>query len=369
MEIVFITPKDREKNKMNSLLTDLSSLENERVIGAPKESDAPKKEKKVKKEKKKKKSKKEEEQIELLSVGFDGVEYSEAEDPDIARMMGLIDIDELMNKDYGEEGNVSDPIISAQRGAYGKRKKDNNEYKKEFAEELTLLYDLLGDTRAFSDKLKNFIDLDGKQIGAVSKTMSDLITNYLDTKKTQLQTLKEISGLKKTAIDLKLKADSKKESNGSESDDSLAVSTLINTIMKTGRGDFAAAIHGGGGGFLPQDEIIDYIGHVETSSSYSHLDDNENEDYENMIERRLTETGYLEATAENDAYLKYEHRDVRVCVLMDEEENTWEFIAVDRDDIRIDDYPLPEKRETEPMKFNGHMAVDRRGVQYRMVFV
>lgn len=365
------TAKDRG---IDNILKDLNVLESEKVVSAPTETIKPKKEKKEKKSNKRKKKKKDD--IELLSVDSnESTPLEDCEDPDIANMMKLLDVDELMSDKDSDEDDLSSTIIGAQRGSYKKRKKDSNEYKKEFAEELTLLYDLLGDTSEVAKKIKDYINFDNKKIGGINKNMSDMVNNLLSAQSTRLQVLKEISSVKKAAIDLTLKAESKKDKENATTNDQHAMASLIHGIMKAGRNDFIQAARGNTVGYLPQD-TYDYGDQDDSIGNYAAMlehgpgfTEEEKEDMMELIQERLYNegSGVMSRNSETDAYIKYENRNVEVKVKLCVDTGEWEFFAVDRDNIIIHDYPLPRKKDVEPLKFTGALAIDKRGVQYKVI--
>ena len=62
------------------------------------------------------------------------------------------------DSDYVEE--ISEKLTRKGKRSYDKYKEDENEFKKEFAEELTMLYDLLDDANKFNKKLLTVSDRD-----------------------------------------------------------------------------------------------------------------------------------------------------------------------------------------------------------------
>lgn len=362
------TAKDRG---LDNILKGLSMFENEPVVAAPSKKEKPPKDKKVKKGKKKKKK---DDDIELLtSEDRKSIPVEECEDKDIAKMMGLLDVDSIMNGDSSDDDDgISEPIIRAQRGSYRKRKKDSNEIKKEFAEELTLLYDLLGTTSDVSKKIRDYINFDNKKIGGINKSMSDMVSNLLSAQGTQLQILKEISSVKKNAIDLTLKAESKKDKEAGNENMQHQMSALLNTIMKQNRGEFTQATRGPVG-YLPQDTleyddeadgtIEDFASMLDRGPGYT-ID--ERDEMADLIAERLREEGGYRSE-EGDAYIRYEAVNAEVKVKLCVDTGEWEFFAVDQDGNELLDYPLPKKRDVEPLRFTGKIAIDKRSCQYKVV--
>src|SRR5699024_1202461 len=113
------------------------------------------------------------------------------------------------DNEYVEE--ISEKITKRGKRSYDKYKEDENEFKKEFAEELTMLYDLLDEANKFSKKLgKKYDSIDGSKAKGTSKYLNDLIASVLASTTNKLQIIKEINSLKKTIQELKIKADGKK---------------------------------------------------------------------------------------------------------------------------------------------------------------
>ena len=125
-------------NEIKSLKSkkELKSLEDEEPVSLTnitKEIKDKKKKKKAEKKKKKESKKKSE----------------NTEDDDIK----LIDIESFIVDNLTEEG-IDTQIVDTQKRGYGKLKRSKNEYKKEFSEELTLLYNLLSEVDSFGKDLE-----------------------------------------------------------------------------------------------------------------------------------------------------------------------------------------------------------------------
>jgi hypothetical protein len=320
-----------------------------------------------KKKDKKKKKKSLLEDSNFMSAGRLGTELNEDDEfSAIIAQDNLIDIDEILNRDDDEDG-LSDPIIDEQRRGYEKRKKDENPFKKEFAEELTLLYDLLDEMNRLSKELdKKYKTLEGSKVRGVSKYTNDHVINMLSAKSSKLQIIKEINSLKKTIADLKIKADAKKKDvEGAQSTDMLATQYFQN-VLKYGRGNFLRDFGGPAGGQTElDDEIDDIVNQVELNKSGYTSD--EVDMYQQAIEERLSASTNPFRTEDGTRYIEFENRGPKIHIKKCVDTGEWEFVCLDRDNQVIHGYPLPKKREVGKVKFADGFASDSLGRTYKVI--
>ena len=263
------------------------------------------------------------------------------------------------DNDYVEE--ISEKLTKKGKRSYDKYKEDENEFKKEFAEELTMLYDLLDDANKFNKKLiKKYDSIDGSKAKGTSKYLNDLIASVLTSNTNKLQIIKEITNLKKTIQELKIKSDGK--NNRTLEDDSLEsqANSFFNNIMNVGRNNFISALNGEDMQFANTEYSSD------TDIEYANtLPDVQEEIHDRISERLMNEDRTRSDEAEK--YIIYENLKPEYVILRSALDNSWEVIAVDKDGQRIPDYPVPSKKDLGRMKFSqdGRFATDAFGRSYK----
>ena len=264
------------------------------------------------------------------------------------------------DNDYVEE--ISEKLTRKGKGSYNKFKEDENEFKKEFAEELTMLYDLLDDANKFNKKLiKKYDSIDGSKAKGTSKYLNDLIASVLTSNTNKLQIIKEITNLKKTIQELKIKSDGKyaKMENGSLESQA---NDFFSNIMSVGRNNFISALNGDEMQFMDTEYSSD------TDIEYANtLPDVQDEIHDRINERLMNEDSLRSTEAEK--YIIYENLQPEYKILRSAMDNTWEVIAVDKDGHRIHDYPVPSKKDLGRVKFSsdGNYATDAYGRSYKVI--
>lgn len=330
--------KKQRKNDMESeplLVTDITS----------------KKKEKSKKPKKKKKS--------LLSGVFDEEPIEDGKSQYEIDEEALLDVDLIMREI--EEEELDDSIIGEQKKNYKKNKKDNNDFKKEFADELALLYNLLDETSKFGKSLeKDLSQLKGSKVRGVSKYTNDLTELILTSKQNKLNILKEITSVKKTIADLKMKADAKdkQKDTGTNSPEYLA-SAYLRNILNHGRTDFISSlsnnpVESDGAPMVPGND---------------YMDDEDDDKYTQFMMDRLDQDDNPYRSSEGSKYIEYENDDVKLHVKKCIDTGEWEFIALNKHGKQIYDYPVPSKRDAGRMKFSddGNYATDSKGRMYNVI--
>lgn len=278
----------------------------------------------------------------------------------------LLDIDDVIRQREEEDDNIN--IIKEQKKGYKKLKKDDNDFKKEFAEELTLLYDLLDETSKFGKTIeKELTSIRGSKVRGVSKYTNELTELVLSSKQNKLNILKEISSLKKTIADLKIKSEAKNKDkdNDSNSPERLA-SAYFKNILSHGRSSFING-YSNGDYDSQEDDKIDLISAIEGARNQN--DDDETERYSRLLDERLTNAPNPYRSVEGTKYIEYENRQVKLYVKKCIDTGEWEFVAIDKNKCQIDDYPLPSKRDAGRMKFSddGSYATDAKGRIYNVI--
>lgn len=271
------------------------------------------------------------------------------------------------NWDNEYEESMSEKLAGKGKRSYNKFKEDENEFKKEFAEELTMLYELLEEVNKFGKKLdRKFDAIDGSKAKGVSKYLNDLIESILMSKTTKLQILKEITGVKKTIQDLKMKSDSKKNNMGDDGSLESSANNYFKEIMKVGRNNFVDSFN------------------YDTDSTISDSEFSSNDDIEyanalpdahseicNRISERLEEEGYGGRSEEGDKYIRYEHMNVTIVIKFNVLDNNWEPIAIDEHGQQVLDYPVPTRQELGKVKFSADnkYATDKYSRSYKVIEV
>lgn len=319
------------------------------------------------KKEKKKKSKKNKS---LLSGAFgtDDEDYEEPDSPSRQELDedDLLDIEKILSE---RDGDSDKAIIKEQKKNYKKLKKDDNIYKKEFAEELTILYNLLDETGKFGKSLERDLDaIKGSKARGVSKYTNDLAELILTSKNNKLSILKEISSIKKTIADLKIKADAKdknKNNEGTNNPEYLAAAYFKN-VMNQGRSNFVSSFGGGGG--ASYDRYDETINRIEAMNE-SPMTNDDYDDYARIMMDRLSADGVNYRSEEGTKYIQYEPLGVQLYVKKCIDTGEWDFIALDKNRQEVPDYPVPTKRDVGRMKFSddGNYATDSRGRMYNVI--
>lgn len=357
IEIVIGNTKPDSK----SIMDELEAMTFGGVVAKKKSKD--KTEKKAKKKSKKKKSLD-------FSLDIPGVEEG-----DDASSLLDIDLEKLIEGSFDEDGNpISDSIVDEQKNGYKKRRADKNPYKKEFAEEMTLLYDLYDNVSNIAKDLE-------KQVKAIStsktrgttKSQAEMIANLLSAKSNQLQILKELSSVKKTTMDLKLKEEARKSKDQVDTNIGIAGSNYIQQILNAGRNNVMQSLRGTTKpGFLVDSYVEEgeYEEDVEGTFLEYHgntpgYSDNENFQMNQFLLERIEEEGYNGRTEDGDKLIKYEKQGVEVCIQRDIATDEYEFVAIDKHGNIVHDYPLPQN--PGKIKFNGPNATDRYGQSFKVI--
>ena len=292
------------------------------------------------------------------------------DDPDPINLLPEIDEDvdfyqAIDNWDNGEY--MEDPLDKYSRKgkrSYDKYKEDENEFKKEFAEELTMLYDLLAETNKFNKKLsKKYDDMEGKKAKGTSKYTSDLIESMLSATSTRLQIIKEINTLKKNIQELKIKSDGKYAKMGGDGSLEDDANSFFQNIMGVGRNNFVSALNGD-----PDFHVTDSDYSTDDDIEYANVLPDAHNAIHEMINERLESEG-TNRSSDADMYIIYENLKPELIVMYSVVDNTWEMIAVDKNGQRIQGYPVPTKKDLGKMKFSQDkkFATDAYGRSYKVM--
>lgn len=267
---------------------------------------------------------------------------------------------------YYYEEDVSEKIIKKGKRTYNNCSKDEeNEFKKEFKEELTMLYDLLDDSNKFNKKLiKKYDNIDGSKAKGTSKYLNDLIASILTSNTNKLQIIKEITNLKKTIQELKIKADGKKGSSDNSTIEGQA-NNFFKDIMNVGRNNFISALNND-----PDSQFTEPEYSNDNDIEYANALPEVQEEIHSRINERLNnEDNNTKRSIEADKYIMYENLKPELCVLFNNLDNTWEMVAMDKDGQRIIDYPVPTRKELGKVKFSSdrRFMTDGYGRSYKCI--
>mgnify|MGYP003294502152 CR=1 FL=1 len=210
-------------------------------------------------------------------------------------------IDNWDNGEYMEE--PLDKYSRKGKSSYSKYKEDENEFKKEFAEELAMLYDLLEESNKFSKKLtKKYDAIEGSKAKGTSKYTNDLVESIIASSTNKLQIIKEINSLKKNIQELKIKADGKYAKMGGDGSLEDDANSFFQNIMGVGRNNFVSALNGDpdfhfSNPEYSDDEDIEYANTLPDAQDAIH----------DIINERLENEGGLNSRSiEAEKYILYE---------------------------------------------------------------
>jgi hypothetical protein len=270
-------------------------------------------------------------------------------------------LDDWEANEYYEE--PLDKYSRKGKSSYSKFKEDENVYKKEFAEELAMLYDLLNEANKFNKKLiKKYDAMEGNKAKGTSKYMNDLVESVISSTSNRLQIIKEINTLKKNIQELKIKADGKYAKLGGDGTIEEDANSFFQNIMGVGRNNFVSALNGDPDFHVTndysEDDDIEYANSLPDAQAALH----------DMINERLENEG-TSRSAEAELYIAYENLKPELLVMYSVIDNTWEMVAVDKDGQRIQGYPVPSKKDLGKMKFSQDkkFATDAYGRSYKVM--
>ena len=250
-------------------------------------------------------------------------------------------------KKKGVFKNLDELLDGGKKKKKKKQKGHLTDYNKEFETETAMLKNLLVDQNKFVDDLQSKFDAMKKQkssVRGVGKYESDLVSNINTARNISLSLVKEIVSTKKTIADLAFKE--KKEFGTGE-------------VGPNNSADYASS-------FLKQLVSVDRKSIVgDEQMSFDDVD--EDDLFDATSESLINNEEYVERADEVSRYLKYENRGVNIYVIYDAESETWEFVAEDKDGVRIPDYPVPEPMTKLSFNFSTGIAKDSYGESYKII--
>ncbi len=275
--------------------------------------------------------------------------------------------------DDSDDSSISDDIANKEKRKYGKRKKSKDEYNRVFAEEITMLYDLRSTVSKISKDIEAQVKTSAAtRRGGVSKTHADMVSNLLSAKMNELQIIKELNSTKKTIAELNLKeqAAKAKTEGAADNNNALVASTYLQQVMNAGRNNVIQSLRGTSkpaflvDAYSNDDEeddgtILSLAGNTHSYTDKEHFAMND------FMMDRLEDEEYKMRTEDGNKLIQYENMGVRVCIQLDIATDEYQFIALDRDDQIVHDYPLPQN--PGKIKFAGKSATDRYSNVYEVI--
>lgn len=324
-----------------------------------------------KKKKKKDKPKKKKTDTEFVAFGTLGENLDDVEIDEEDGDSRLIDFDSMFDR---EEDDLEDSIISSERGKYSKRKQDENPFKKEFAEEMTLLYNVYDEVKVFAKDIEKRYKATtnaASRVRGANKYAGDLTEAMLNTLKMKADITKDIIFLKKTQAELNFKREAK-ENKSSESLSSDAIATrYMQQILSHGRNEFIQGMSNRGGASSAGDDHDSELDSViaefeERKQGYTSY---EMDVYGDMIDERLENEDNPMRSPNGTKYIQYENEKPRIVIRRCVDTNEWEFVALNKDNQLLPDYPLPNRADCGNITFSDtdNHAKDERGRGYDVI--
>ena len=317
------------KDKKGSLVDDLESISNSQLFVYDKK-------------KKKKKKKKDSDVLELIRGETHA--YAIKNGDEEQQVEDLEDLCEILENSDPED--FSTGIIRANKTA---KKNNENEFRKEFNDDIALLYDLLESLKSLDNDLSaKFDQAAGKNVRGVSKYIIDLAAQLLNCKSNQANVIRQITMIKESAEKLKISNDKNHPDNAGNNIEFTA-SAILNKIMTGGRKNFIDQLDGGSysisGDMQPSydDEFVDQL-----TDGLSGIENEQSE--------------------ELNKYVKYQSLEPKILIEKNIDSGDWRFIAMGKDEQEITDYPLPEKDDSGiTFTDDGEYGTDKYGRRYKVI--
>jgi len=278
----------------------------------------------------------------------------------------LLDIDSILKE--REEDDIEDDLTMKGKSGYNDLKKNKNNYKKEFAEELTLLYSLLDETSKFGKTLEKDLNaMKGSKVRGVSKYTNELAQLVLNAKNSKLSILKEINSTKKTIADLTMKSEAKTKDTENKNNPEYLASAYFKNILNHGRTNFIQSMTNEPVSY--NDDYEDEYGSIIDAIEQGEKPVSEEDMYNKILMDRLEANGNPHRSLAGSKYIEYENMGVKILVKKCIDTGNWDFIAIDKNKQQVPDYPLPTKRDAGRMRFSddGSYATDSKGRIYNVM--
>ena len=238
------------------------------------------------------------------------------------------------------KGDSFDDLLRRKKKKKKKQKGEMIDYNKEFEIEAALYKNLLQEQNRFTDSLQKEYDrLKSAKSTArgISKTMTDLIENITQARSLSLQIVDKTVGLKKTTADLMMK---QRKEFGASLENNGDMNNFASTYLKQMLNERQSIINETG-----TPEITDF----------------DESDINDLLDHSL---GDYTRSDESAKYLQYENMDVTVYAVVNRSDyGEYEFVAYDKDNLEIVDYPLPTKTKIS-VNDSTLIATDAYGRKY-----
>lgn len=317
------------KNKKSSLVDELESITDNQLFVYDKK-------------KKKKKKKKDSDVLELIRGETrayaikNGDEEQQVED--------LEDLCEILENSDPED--FSTGIIRANKTT---KKNSENEFRKEFNDDIALLYDLLESLKSLDNDLSvKFDQIAGKNVRGISKYVIDLAAQLLNCKSNQANVIRQITMIKESAEKLKI-SNEKNHPDNNGNNIEFTASAILNRIMSGGRKNFIDQLDSG------------------SYSISSDIQPSYDDEFADQITNGLSGVEN-EQSEELNKYVKYQSLEPKIMIEKNIDSGDWRFIAMGKDEQEIDDYPLPEKDDLGiTFTDDGEYGTDKYGRRYKVI--
>lgn len=227
------------------------------------------------------------------------------------------DWDDMM--DRFDELSPIDDITYEDRMNY-RRKQTGDKFDQMFNKEQSMLNDLLAGLQKRSKLIDKKIDASLSGRGAysgVTKNLADLLNASNSVESTKLNVIKELIGVKKTAVDFRMKDQKMNPDDNMEEDRDTIADRFYKSIISGNSRDF---IKSSMAQYDTQDQFNGF--NLSQPSSFTNNPDLDTSD------------------ADKYGYIKYENVNAQVCICR-YEDGSMEFVALDEDNNVIPGYELP----------------------------
>ena len=233
----------------------------------------------------------------------------------------------------------------------GKDNKKTKNIEAKFKTELSNLQRLLKDNETTAKTIQDVMApiLQSKARGS-SKLLSDLIMALNSSNNNRLATIKEISSLKKSIIDIKIKMDKdNKDSTEGISQEQFG-SMFFDQLFKHGRSNV-----------------------IDSANSYNQdmeqfVSNTNGRTFEEMCNERLNTESNPFRSENGNKMIEYESRQPEVVIIKDYT-GGYTIQAIDNEGNILDDYPTPTEEQLGKLIFNNdaHTCSDRTGRTYKVI--
>ena len=239
-----------------------------------------------------------------------------------------------------------------------KKDKKLKNIEAKFKPEIANLQKLLKENENLSKSIKAILDpIFTSKARIPYKTLVDLITAYNVTNSNKMQNIKEMGNLKKSIIDLKFKADAK-EKSGEEMQMDQYGSQLFDQLFKLGRKN-----------------VIDQVNEYQPAMDDNIIGQYDNRSIDEVMNERLSsennEAGSSFRSEDGSKYIQYESLQPELCIQKSFSTGDLEVVAISRDGVVIDDYPVPDIEQLGKLTFNSesNTCSDQTGRIFKVIEV